>query len=298
MRPDTRRDHQERILRVLVHIQSHLDEELSLDELARQAAFSPFHFHRVFRGLVGEPLGEHVRRLRLERAASELRRGERSVTELALDAGYESLEAFTRAFRGRFAVTPSTFREEHRAVPVPEGLVPYVAGDGEPVLPPRPEGGPKMDVRIESVPARKVVFMRHVGPYGEVGATWQKLMGWAFPKGLVSGVPVTLGICHDDPNVTDPSKIRYDACLVVDRDVEVSGDVGLQEIPGGEYAVTTHEGPYEKLDGVWQGLLVDWLPASGREAAKTPCFEVYRNNPQTTPPEKLLTDVHVPLVAR
>ena len=89
MKTTTATDYQERILRALLYIQAHLDEPLELDALARAACFSPFHFHRVFRAMVGEPVHEHVRRLRLERAAVTLRQQPgRPVIEIALAAGY------------------------------------------------------------------------------------------------------------------------------------------------------------------------------------------------------------------
>ncbi|HRX85905.1 MAG TPA: AraC family transcriptional regulator, partial [Phycisphaerae bacterium] len=83
----TERDYQQRMLRVLVFIQQHLDEALRLEDLAGVANFSPFHFHRIFRGMVGETVMEHVRRLRLERAAQRLRQGDQPVTRLAFEAG-------------------------------------------------------------------------------------------------------------------------------------------------------------------------------------------------------------------
>ncbi len=99
MKSSTRSDYAGRVLRVLTHIQEHLDAPLVLSDLAALAHFSPFHFHRVFRGMVGESVLQHVRRLRLERAAMQLKTTADSVTSIALDAGYEAHEAFTRAFR-------------------------------------------------------------------------------------------------------------------------------------------------------------------------------------------------------
>jgi AraC family transcriptional regulator len=98
MRESTLEDYQQRLLRVLLHIQNHLDDPLQLDELAEVAHFSPYHFHRIFRGMTGESVKEHVRRLRLERAAHRLRFTGQPVTEIAFDAGYQQHEAFTRAF--------------------------------------------------------------------------------------------------------------------------------------------------------------------------------------------------------
>ena len=102
MKSETQQTYQERILKVLVYIQNHLDETLSLEELAGVAHFSPYHFHRIFRGMVGESLMEHVRRLRLERAAHRLKFTDSPVTRIAFEAGYETHEAFTRAFRALF----------------------------------------------------------------------------------------------------------------------------------------------------------------------------------------------------
>ncbi|MFH1417502.1 MAG: AraC family transcriptional regulator, partial [Planctomycetota bacterium] len=119
MKSQTEHDYRQRILRVLVHIQGRLDEAMSLEDLARIAHFSPYHFHRIFRGMVGESVKEHVRRLRLERAAFHLKATDQPVTRIAFDAGYEAHEAFTRAFRAMFGESPSGFRELHRPVAYP-----------------------------------------------------------------------------------------------------------------------------------------------------------------------------------
>ena len=107
MKATTLQHYRERILKVLVHVQQNLDEATSLERLAEVAGFSPFHFHRIFRGMVGETVAEHVRRLRLERAAMRLKHTDQPVTRIAFDAGYEAHEAFTRAFGAMFGVAPS-----------------------------------------------------------------------------------------------------------------------------------------------------------------------------------------------
>ncbi len=99
-------DYHQRILRVLAYIQEHLDEALDLEELAPVACFSNYHFHRIFAAMTGETLADHVRRLRLERAAVELRSGAKQVIPVALDAGYEAHAAFTRAFKAALGVSP------------------------------------------------------------------------------------------------------------------------------------------------------------------------------------------------
>jgi AraC family transcriptional regulator len=281
----TEKTYRQRILTVQLFIQAHLDEELPLDRLARLAHFSPYHFHRIFKGIVGEGVNEYVRRLRLESAAVALKTTERSIIQVALDAGYAAHEAFTRAFRQMFGVSPSEFRAGHHPLYTKEEST-MTAELKE------------RQVRTESVPPRRVAFIRHVGPYGQCGQTFQKLMAWAGPRGLFRPGVLILGICHDDPDVTPADKVRYDCCLTVDDRVSPEGEVGVQTVEGGEYAVLTHRGPYSGLPEAYRWLYGTWLPASGREPRNAPPYEVYHNSPMNAKPEDLLTGIYVPLEGR
>ncbi len=297
MKTTTQQDYEERILRVLVHIQTRLNHALDLEDLALVAHFSPCHFHRVFKGMVGEPVMEHVRRLRLERAAYQLKTGDRPVTQVAFDAGYETHEAFTRAFRAMFDAPPSQFRQERHGAGLAQAPSGVHYGPDGPVgeFQPLQADIESVQVRIEDAPPMRTAFMRHVGPYDEVGATWQKFMAWAGPRGLFGPTARILAAVHDDPEITSPDKLRYDVCISVGDHFEAQGEVGAQDIPGGEYAVATHRGPYQGLGHTYAVLMGQWLPAHSREPTQSPCLEAYLNNPQMTPPEDLLTEVRVPL---
>jgi AraC family transcriptional regulator len=294
MRTVTLFDYKRRMLRVLVYIQQHLDQPMPLDELACMACFSPFHFHRVFTGMVGESVKEYVRRLRLERAAGQLKMGSASVIDIALAAGYDSHEAFSRAFKAAFGSAPSQFRLARRAqLPGVQSGLRY----HNPItlrFRTQDRGG-SMKVAIKQLKPMRVAFMRHVGPYKEVGKTWDRFLTIMGKDGYIAGNPMMLGICHDDPEVTPAEKIRYDACLTVDQDFSPSGDIGVQTVAGGAYATTTHIGPYDRLGRSYAELLGQWLPRHGRELRDAPCFEVYLNDPNSATPEELLTDIYAPL---
>ena len=291
MKRATEQDYYERIIRTLVYIQQHLDSDLDLEQLASIAKFSRFHFHRVFHGLVGESLQQHIRRLRLERAAQELKRGSEPVIQVALGAGFETHEAFTRAFKAMFETSPSDFRASHK--PAPESLsgthFDNVKGFH------LPDYGNPLQVEVKDITPMRVVFLRHVGPYSEVGATWSRLMAWAGQRGLLGPSMRTIGIVHDDPAITAADKIRYDACVVVNRPVQAEGEFGVLELPGGRHAVATHRGPYENLSETYQRIYGAWLPKSGYELGDTPAFEQYLNSPQSTKPEDLVTVIYVPI---
>jgi AraC family transcriptional regulator len=300
IRETTLRDYKQRLLRVLVLIQERLDGPLELEMLAARACLSPYHFHRVFTGLVGETLMAHIRRLRLERAAGRLKLGRRPVIEIALEAGYETHEAFSRAFKTSFGRSPSAFRARSGApanLPARSGIH-YHAVRALRDFKTIRHSPTAMHVTIQRLTPIRVAFMRHVGPYAQVGATWDKFCMFIEKEGLLGGDSRFIGVCHDDPEVTPPDKLRYDACVSMGADFEPAGEVGVQVIAGGEYAVLTHHGPYAKLGKSYQRLVGQWLPRSGREMAAAPCFDEYLNSPENTEPEDLITDLHLPLAAR
>jgi AraC family transcriptional regulator len=281
----TEQTYRQRILAVQLFIQQHLDEELPLDRLARLAHFSPFHFHRIFKALAGEAVHDYVRRLRLESAAVALKSTRRSVLDIALGAGYGTHEAFTRAFRQMFGVSPSQFRAGHHPLS-PSMEVPIMT-----------ETTPR-SVRIETVPPRRVAFLRHVGPFAGAGPTFQRLCAWAGRRGLLGPGTLMLGVCPDNPEVTPADKLRFDCCVAAPESVRPEGEVGVQTLAGGEYAVVAHRGPYATLGETYRWLYGVWLPASGREPGDAPPYEVYHNTPAEVSPEELVTDVYLPLQAR
>lgn len=152
-----------------------------------------------------------------------------------------------------------------------------------------------MDVQIRTVEPLRVAFVRHLGPYQECRPAWEALIAWAGPRGLLAGDPTCLGVGHDDPAVTAPARIRYDACLVIPGTLQPDGAIGVQELPGGEHAITVHRGPYELLPGVYAELMGRWLPAQGRRPGRGSPYEIYRNDLRRTPPAQLLTEIRVPL---
>ncbi|WP_437736114.1 AraC family transcriptional regulator [Sorangium sp. So ce1335] len=251
-RSRTLEEHRLRIARAVEHLETHLDEPLDVASLARVACISEFHFHRVFRAIVGESAMSHVRRLRLERAARQLRTSDRKVIEIALEAGFEAHEAFTRAFSSQFGVSPSDYRRAHAR-----------AASHAPVSP------PPSFARVETREPVAVLALRHVGAYSDVGATWSALHAAASSRGLAGDA---YGLCHDDPEVTDPSRFRYDACLAVGA-VDPFGELRSHTIAGGTYAVGIHRGSYSSL-GESYGLLTRW--ALERDLAVAPDASVER----------------------
>ena len=152
-----------------------------------------------------------------------------------------------------------------------------------------------MNVEIKKLDPIRVAFVRHVGPYNQCGQAWEKLCTQLGKKGLLGPDTKYIGLSHDDPEVTPADKIRYDACATVNNNFEPEGEIGVQMIEGGDYAKATHSGSYDKLNETYAIMLGQWLPQSGRECRSAPSLEFYLNDPGSTDPEDLVTDIYAPL---
>lgn len=285
MKQYTANDYLERLNRVQVFIEENLDRSLSLARLAEVACFSPFHFHRIFAAHLGETLHDHVRRLRLERAAMRLNRTAESVTEIAMATGFDTPAAFSKAFRCHFGQTPSEFRDAG---------APTRHTPGSPTL---SKELPTVKPEIKQIAEKEVLFVRRSGPYADAAAAaWGALMGSAYQRKIITAETEQIGISHDDPEITPESRIRYDACITSSGNLRPEGDVGTLTIPGGRYAIFLHKGPYEEMGQTLRGIFAGWLPASGARLRECPAFERYLNrDPRRTNPANLRTEIWLPL---
>ncbi len=283
MRDSTRLDYQMRIDRVQAKIAEDLSTSLDLEELARLARLSPFHFHRVFRAFCGEPLGQYVRRLRLERAALLLRHSDRSVTDVALAVGYESPAAFSRAFEQSFDLSPLAWRGAQGQMRKPS------TGIQEPIDLIVPEC-------IKHRTATRVLSVRRHGPYEESApAAWGALMATISWRIWLHLPTEMIGLCHDDPDITAQEQLRYDACIHLRRAFPPRGELAEQVIAGGRHAVFLHRGPHNRLVETYDRIYGGWLPSAHEQLGEAPAFEVYLDHPDRVDPEKLRTLIHLPL---
>ncbi|HEY1552889.1 MAG TPA: AraC family transcriptional regulator [Kofleriaceae bacterium] len=277
--------------RAIDRIAAGLDEALELDELARGAALSPLHFHHVFRGMVGETPLEMHRRLRLERAAAQLA-GAGAITRIAFDAGYETHEAFTRAFRRAYARSPSEFRE-HRIDRIELAASSGVHFNHVHLT---FTGASTMQATIETMPELTVASVRHVGPYNQINQAFQRLGPLAASARLFAAPGVKLvAIYYDDPQTTPANELRSDAGIVVAAGTALPDGLDAHTLRAGRYAKTVHAGPYTTIGDTWAQLMGSWIPGHDLRIADGVSYEVYLNDPSTTAANDLLTEIYVPV---
>lgn len=279
-------------------MRTNLASPLPLAEVARAAGFSPFHFHRVFKALMGETLLDFVRRLRLERALVLMSvPGGGSLTEIALATGFASSSDFSRAFKQHFGEPPSRFdvaglrdarRGELEALLEKSGARQDFAR-----LPPgsNPDG---FEVRLRRLPPRTLAYIRVHDPFRGNGVVeaFRRLEAWAEARGCADGR--WYGYMWEDPEVTALEDCRYDAAVEVDE-LRPEGEIGRIEFPAMLVAEVELAGDVALELRALDWLFGTWLPRSGRMPADLPSFEAFKGRPFAHGTEHFELAAHLPL---
>lgn len=284
----------EQIRKVTYYIETHLDDELDVLVLAKVAGYSHFHFCRVFKVHMGESVMSYATRLRLERAAGQVSVGKKSMINIALDAGFQTPTGFLKAFKRRFGTTPTDYKSSGS------------------VLRNNYKDNKMNEVTVVDRKEAYVVFTRELGDYEKSSTVaWARLtekmegLGKVFasnPPSIEMNLgqvnSEALGICHDDPDITDTSKLRYDAALSWGK-VEVSElakyDFETKSVAGGKYAMVEYKGGNEVAEKAWYGLYA-WIEQNGYAYRDEPPFEKYIDAWEEQDSTKIQTEIYVPIV--
>ena len=263
-------------------IGQHLDEEISLDILSDTFHISKFHFHRLFTAFTGLSLQQYIRWLRLKRAARQLVvYKEQSIITIAINAGFESHEAFSRAFKKACGISPNQYR--HRSNRSHWEQLPYS-------LPKRGEN--KMNVTIKQINKMRLAVLEHRDDPNLVGESVSRLIGWANaqPMSLKPQPGESFAIAYDDPAITPAAEFRLDLGLKIPENLKLSGEVVEKYLPAGRYAITMHKGTHSTLSDTVYALYQEWLPNSEEQLGDLPCIFCYHNFEHEVAESELLTE--------
>lgn len=292
--------HLKRINLAIEFIKANLDRELNLSDLSKLAFYSPFHFHRLFTAIVGESPHQYILRLRIERAAYQLKKDkELNILEIACNNGFESSSGFSKAFKKHYGVSPTVLRNNSsqfskiRQINSKNGqrLI-EISHDIWNVSDLR-QMAKNAQVEIKVIPSMKVAFVNHVGAFDGIGKAYGYLLKWARWQNLNPEKLITR--FHDSPEVTDLHQIRQSACIEITREPEKSDDILFSTINAGKHAVGRFDIDLKDLDSAWQSMIV-WVAEQELvpDEQKT-CFEVYSNHFSKKVSENHIVDIYVPL---
>lgn len=271
----------ENIHKVLSYIDSHLDEAHNLDKLSQKAHLSKFHFHRIMKAYLNESLGSYINRIRMETAIKLIRYSNQSVKDIGYNIGYQTPAAFNKAFKKLFDTTPLEIRKNNFIKPKDE--VKKSAKQFE------------FLVTEKTFATTYVIYQQSRGAIGgkETSESWDNFFINANKSGLINLDTKFYGINWDDPEVTETSKIRYDACISVSESTIDSFSV--RTITGGKHLCFLYKGDYQNLSAVYDCIFREWIIKKEIELREVPVFEHYINNKVVTNKEDLLTEIYVPI---
>lgn len=279
----TQEDYRQRVDRVVEYIRENLDREIDVRTLAELSAFSPFHFHRIMHGYLGEPIGAFIVRTRVQTAAKLLRYTDMAVSDIAYRVGYETPSSLTKSFCKLFGISPQKYRLTKR----------YQIMTTQKI---------KVEVKlsrakvVEQEP-KTVLYISASGDYKNVEYSTMYERMWAEIKlqKLFSAGIEHLGLYYDNPEIVCEKNLKCDVCIRVCKPAQPNGDVGVKTIGGGRFAMFTYTGEYKKVGAAYDKIYGELLAKGGFQARGNYCFEKYVSDPRSTAPDKLKTEIYIPI---
>lgn len=287
------------VVDIVNHIEDHLEDDISVETVSSFSGYSPHHFQKVFAACVGMSLGSYIRRRRLTKAALRLTKSEDRIIEIALSSGFDSQEAFTRAFKSMFLSTPKEYRD--LGAKLSSRSQPQMCGAFIHHLNYK---GVDMQPRFEEKNEFYVMGLGDIFERGKTEGIGQKL--WpefstrlseiSNLKGKDKNGVVTYGVCQEiwqDGQIQD--HFKYFAAVEVDANTTPPKGMELIKIEKQKYAVFTHRSGLASLDLTNQYIWGTWLPQSGYELSPASDLEVYPSD--FMPPERDVPfEIWVPLL--
>lgn len=286
---DSRSIYKARVDAAIMYMHDHLHERIILEDLAKTAGFSAFHFHRLFSAMIGETPQQFLIRLRLERTANMLvKYSGYSITQIAMNCGFSSSSAFARSFKNHFGLSANEYRKTE-CKPVPAEVHADDYGLKE---------HPHIKVEILSVPKWNLIYVSILKGYkiDLICKGWNQLYRWATAHNLITAETRVLGISFDDPLITPADKCRYYACISLPSEINPQPPIGFMTLAGSKCAMVRVTCTLNEIQGIYMYLYRDWLLDSGFQPADLPPYEIYLSTPKTYPEGKYEMEIYIPIV--
>ena len=293
-----------RLNTAIAFIESNLSEKISLEIIAEKAHFSPFHFHRLFKIVVGETVHNFINRKRIEKSAAYLlHQKEINSTEIAEKVGFSSLSAFSKSFKKFYGISPNNFKKESpekyskicktdsKNGKVTITFEQYICNINNALK------WLQMNAKteIKKVPRLDLGYISHKGKMEAIGSIYNKLVKWATPKGLINEETRMVTIYHDSPKITDPNNLRMSACIILNDPIELDGEVNLKILSPTKCIVSRLEITPFQFQQAWEASFA-FMIENGYKKSEADPFEIYYNNAAEHPENKFIVDLCIPIL--
>ena len=257
------------INKAISYIFEHIDEEITVDDVARHCAYSKYHLTRMFKENTDEALYQFIKRVRLERSAWRLKvEKEKSITEIGGEYGYSSSN-FATAFKKHLDISPAVFRKMSERMVEKSSFSNGISLD-------ELEDAEK-NITIEHLESFTVIYERKKGNYHNLPQEWCAFIEKY--EYLAAKDTVYIECTIDDPSITDEDNCMYELCQTISQEHPVlknNQDILTHSFEGGKYAVYHFKGFPQFLFMVYQEIFCRWLSKTGNQLDERPILDVYR----------------------
>lgn len=295
-------EHIKRLRRVLDYIENNLQENLSLEKIAKKGYYSPFHFHRIFKAVIGETLQDFVVRKRLEKSALMLSKNKnKPLDEIYTALGFNSHSAFSKIFKKYYGISPSTFRKNS-----PENFSKILQidsniGQGKVIFEQYICNVKQIEktmqnakIEVKQMPEMHLASVSSIGVQNVENA-FNKVIEWGISKKLFPGKNLKMiAVYHDSFKVTPADKVRINACMLLDEPVKNEDDVFPEILATGKYIVGNFFIGLDEFEQGWNGLFL-WMDEKGYQFRKSFPYEIYHTNYKEHPEGKMNVDFCIPI---
>ena len=278
---ETSNIHHQKIQDIIVHINNHLFDSLDTDRLSDMSGLSKYHFRRVFQAVTGENIGIYIQRLRLEHIAHLLVSTDFTLNQILEQTSYQTKFSRAKAFKKHFGVPASQYREKYK--------------------PRSDEQHTSLTPEIWSIQPMEIFYIEVGEKYKDelrYKLIWSRLINYARQYNEGKSDYKFVSVSMDDPSITPTEKCRFYLGVTIDNNMTHDPQPGVMEIPGGRYAIFRHTGDYSLLHRFYRRIYEEWFPKSKYRPQSTFSFEMYMNQPASTPETELVTDIYIPVVKK
>jgi len=278
-----KQEYLEKLNAVVEYINSNLDKKISVSKLAEISNLSQFHFHRIMKDLLGEPIGNYITRTRVETAALLIRYTNLEIQDIAHNVGYDKPSSLNKIFKQYYNISPTEYRIL-KNITITKHVIKNFNIELEPP-------------RILEFSDMEVIYINITGEYGNKNyhKAWMELDNFVKANKLMTKGMESFGISYDDPKVTEKENCRYDACLTIHQAVRTEGKIGVKKIQGGKFAVFSYKGSYENWGEVYDVIYDKWLINSKYDLRNVPVMEKYLNGPKQSATKDLNLEIYLPI---
>lgn len=296
-------EHSKRIRRVLDYIENNLQEDLRLETIAKVGLYSSYHFHRIFKAIIGETIQEYIVRKKVEKAALQLSKNKtKSLTEIYSEIGFNSHSTFTKVFKKQYGIPPTQFRklapEHFSKIAQMNGNIEQNTVIFEHYIYTIEQIQKMMEntkIVVKQMPEMHLASALSIGVHN-VEKAYEKVINWGISKKLFPSENVKMiSVYHDSAKVTPLDKIRINACMLVDQPIQREDAIFPETLAAGKYIVGSYFITLNEFEQAWNGLFL-WMNEKGYQFRKSYPYEIYHTNYKEHPEGKMSVDFCIPIL--